>query len=402
EQERFEREGQTWLDRVQVIQQHDRLGTGHAARIGLAGFSDLDQARLLIVYGDTPLVRPETLHSLAKANETITVLGFKTDPPHQYARLIIDDQGQLERIIEACDLDASQQQLRLCNAGLMGADLAAFKTLQAHIPQSQGGEYYLTELPYLAGQHALSCGYRTGRLDELQGVNDLAQLSAAEQSWQRSARHDLMRSGVIMHAPDTVILHYDTVIEPGAMLEANLVFGPGVVIHAHAQIRAFSHLEGAIVHEHARIGPFARLRPGTIIGEKARIGNFVEIKNSKIGCGTTADHLTYLGDSWLEDRVKIGAGTISCNYDGIAKWQTRIGQGSFVGSNSTLVAPLSIGEDCLIAAGSIVVEDSPDSHLVIARTRQQNKPGGMEARRTQFRQRAQASTAGSKPGKAKA
>ncbi|NKN37704.1 bifunctional UDP-N-acetylglucosamine diphosphorylase/glucosamine-1-phosphate N-acetyltransferase GlmU [Agrobacterium sp. a22-2] len=367
------------VDGLQVtpVLQTERLGTGHAvltARDVIAQGYD----EILVAYGDVPLITEGPLlaarAALAAGND-IAVIGFHTDRPTGYGRLLVDN-GELVAIREEKDATDAERQVTWCNSGLMAINgRKALDLLQRIGNANAKGEYYLTDLVEIAR----SAGGKAVAVDapeaELAGCNNRAELAQIERVWQERRRHELMLSGVSMIAPETVFLAYDTVIGQDALIEPNVVFGPGVVIEAGAVIHAFSHLEGAHVASGATVGPFARLRPGANLAEGSKVGNFCEVKKAEIGRGAKVNHLTYIGDAFVGADTNIGAGTITCNYDGVNKHITRIGEGAFIGSNSSLVAPVSIGDGALVASGSVITDDVPADALALGRARQEIKPG---------------------------
>jgi len=361
------------------------LGTGHAvmaAEDALQGF----EGDLIVLYGDCPLIPEEAVSALFEEldrSADLGVLGFEAADPGAYGRLVEDGAGNLQRIVEAKEASPEELAIKLCNSGVMaGSSKKMFALLSKVTNDNAKGEYYLTDLVSIARDEGSSC--RAVRCDEedVLGVNSRVELAEAEAVFQRKRRQALMHSGVTLIAPETVFFAFDTEIEEDVLIEPNVVFGPGVKVHSGVTIRAFSHLEGAVVHSGAEIGPYARLRRGAEIGEQARIGNFVEVKNTVIGQGAKANHLAYLGDGAIGAGANIGAGTIFCNYDGFLKYKTVVGANAFVGSNSALVAPVSIGEGAYVGSGSVITQDvSPDA-LAIARGRQTEKAGWADDFRT--------------------
>jgi len=365
----------------QIFEQTERLGTGHAV---LAAREAMEKGAddILVLFGDTPLLRPETLLRMRKELEkgaAVVVLGFRADDPTGYGRLLEED-GALKAIREHKDATDEERLVDFCNGGIMGlAGASALELLDAITNDNANQEYYLTDVVEIANDKGLSVTAMAADEAEVIGVNTRNGLAEVETLWQQAARQEMMTAGVSMQAPETVFLHADTVIEPNVTLEPNIVFGPGVTVKSNARIRAFSHLEGATVGEGAEIGPYARLRPGAKLAEGAKVGNFVEIKNADIHPGAKVNHLTYIGDAEIGPQANIGAGTITCNYDGTNKHKTNIGANAFVGSNSSLVAPVSIGVGAYVASGSVITEDVPDNALGVARGRQSNKLDYAEA-----------------------
>lgn len=358
------------------VEQRERRGTAHAVLQAEAQMAEGASA-VVVLFGDTPLVRPETIRALADAvregKTGVAVLGFEARDPTGYGRLIMDG-PHLIGIREHKDATEKERAITLCNGGLMALRgefaLPLLKSVQCKNAQN---EFYLTDCVAIAAARGLQARVVEIPEQEAQGVNDRVQLAACEAVLQQRLRETHLRNGVTMIAPETVFLSADTVIGRDVLIEPNCIFGPGVTIGDNAVIHAFSHLEGATLGAGTTIGPFARLRPGTELAEKAKIGNFVETKNAKIGKGAKVNHLTYLGDAVVGAGANIGAGTITCNYDGFRKFRTEIGEGAFVGSNSALVAPVRIGQGAFVGSGSVITEDVPDNALAIARGRQMVK-----------------------------
>ena len=362
---------------AEVFLQSERLGTAHAvlaAREKIArGYDDV-----LVVFGDTPLVQAEALADLRAElakGAAVVVMGFRAPDPTGYGRLI-EENGALVAIREERDASAAERTIDFCNGGLMAiAGAHALPLLDAVKNDNAKGEYYLTDIVEIAAGQGLKVVATEAPYENVLGINNRLELSEAEAIWQRRRRRELMLDGVSMLDPDSVHLSHDTEIAPDAVLEPNLFFGPGVKVSAGARIRAFSHLEKAIVGENAEIGPFARLRPGAQIGTKAKVGNFCEVKNAVVDAGAKVNHLSYVGDAHVGAKANLGAGTITCNYDGYAKHHTEIGAGAFVGTNTSLVAPVTIGEGAYIASGSVITANVPDDALAFGRARQENKEG---------------------------
>jgi len=368
---------------AQVFVQTERLGTAHAV---LAARGALEQPAddILVLFADTPLVRPDTLMRLRAAlaeGAAVAVLGFQASDPAGYGRLIVEN-GSLVAIREDKDAAADEKKIGFCNAGLMALSGAhALGLLDAVTNANAKREFYLTDVVGLAR----GAGLRTVALeageDEVQGVNTRAQLAAVEATLQQRLRLAAMDGGATMIAPETVFLSADTKIGQDVLIEPNVVFGPGVTVEDGTTIRAYCHFEGAHIGKHVTIGPFARLRPGASLGEHSRIGNFVEIKNAVLERDVKVNHLAYVGDSHVGADANIGAGAITCNYDGVRKHRTEIGAGAFIGVNSALVAPVTIGAGAYIASGSVITEDVPANALGISRSRQTVKPGWADERR---------------------
>lgn len=354
------------------------LGTGHAL---MAARDDLPaEGEVLVLFGDTPLVTAETLDQLLKKRRetgaAVAVFGFHPPDPSGYGRLQFDDEG-LSALVEERHADEQLKRDGLCNAGIMAMDAARLSALLDRLELKQPkGEYYLTDIVEHAREKGWPCTAIEGPWEEGHGVNSQSQLAEAEAVVQRRLRQSAMDQGVIMSAPETVHLAADTALAPGVEVQPYVVFGPKVTVDEGAIIKSFSHLEGAHVSKNGQIGPYARLRPGSEIGEAARVGNFVETKNAVLEAGAKANHLTYLGDAYIGARSNIGAGTITCNYDGFYKYRTEIGEGVFIGSNSALVAPVTIESGAMVGAGSTITEDVSADELALARGRQRNIKGG--------------------------
>ena len=359
-----------------ICEQAEPLGTGHAVRMAeaaLAGF----EGDVFVLFADTPFISAETLAAMASTRSQgadLVALGFDAAEPGGYGRMVTGPGGALERIVEARDASAGELAIRTCNSGVIAADSKTLFALLASVGNDNAkGEYYQTEVIGLARAQGLSA--RLVRCDESEtlGINDRVQLAAAEAAFQTRARRSAMLGGATMTAPETVFLAWDTQLGRDVTIGPDVVFGPGVEIADGAEIRAFSHLEQCRVGPGAIIGPFARLRPGADIGKGARIGNFVEIKNAVFGEGAKANHLAYVGDATVGARANLGAGTITCNYDGFAKHRTEIGEGAFIGVNTALIAPVSIGDNAYVGTGTVVTRDVPEDALALSRTPQTNR-----------------------------
>ncbi len=361
---------------AEIAVQDEQRGTAHAvaqAGAALDGFA----GDAVVLYGDTPFLRSETLARMIAARGThdLVVLGFNAADPGRYGRLVMDGET-LERIVEFKDADAAERALSFCNSGLMACDAAMLFDLIAQVgDDNAAGEFYLTDIVAIARARGLRVTAVTCDEAETLGINSRAELADAEAVFQARARADLLENGVTLTAPDTVFVAHDTVIGRDAVIEPNVVFGPGVTVESGALIRAFSHLEGAHVSAGAIVGPYARLRPGAELAEDAHVGNFVEIKNAQVGTGAKVNHLTYIGDASIGDATNIGAGTITCNYDGVMKHHTEIGAHAFIGSNTMLVAPVRVGNGAMTATGSVITRDVGPDDLAVARVKQVNKPG---------------------------
>ena len=362
---------------AETFQQTERLGTAHAVLAARAAI-ERGYDEVLVLFGDTPLVRPEALARLRATlagGAQVAVLGFRTDSPAGYGRLIVEG-GRLAAIREDRDASEEERRITLCNSGLMAiAGEHALALLDAVGNDNAKKEFYLTDIVAIANDQGLAAVAAEASYENALGVNTRAELSVAEGLWQAARRREMMLSGVTMQDPSSVHLAWDTQIAADAVLEPGVWFGSGVSVAAGARIRAFSHLEGATVGENAEIGPFARLRPGTRLARKAKVGNFCEVKNASVEEGAKINHLTYIGDARVGAKANIGAGTITCNYDGFGKHHTDIGAGAFIGSNSSLVAPVTVGDGAYVASGSVVTADVPSDALAFGRARQVTKEG---------------------------
>jgi bifunctional UDP-N-acetylglucosamine pyrophosphorylase/glucosamine-1-phosphate N-acetyltransferase len=360
----------------EVVVQHERLGTAHAA---LQAAEKFGNGLVAVLYADNPLLSTETLQELAArlqlGDAGLVLLGNTPPDGRRYGRLVTDG-DYVTRIVEYEDASEAERAIPFCNTGgLMAGALDMHCWLRAVKPINKKGEYYLTDIVEIARAEGKRVAAIEAPFEECMGINSRAELAAAEAVVQNRLREAAMAEGVALLAPETVFFSADTRLAPDVTVGPYVVFGPGVSVAAGAEIRAFSHLEGCTVREGAIIGPYARLRPGADIGPAAHIGNFCEIKEAKIGAGAKVNHLSYIGDAEVGAKTNIGAGTITCNYDGKKKHKTRIGARVFVGSDVALVAPVTIGDDALLAAGSVITEDVEANALAIARGRQVNKAG---------------------------
>ena len=361
---------------AQVVLQTEQLGTAHAVAQAAETLSNFD-GDVLVLYGDTPFIRPETLARMrdARQDHDIVVLGFAPAEPGRYGRLVMQGES-LIRIVEFKDASADERAIGLCNSGVVMAPAGLlFDLVGAVDNRNAAGEYYLTDIVGLARARGLSATAVTCDEAETLGVNSRTELAAAEAAFQAHARADALETGITMPAPDTVHFARDTVVGRDVVIEPYVVFGPGVTIETGAHIRAFSHLEGCHVSRGAVVGPYARLRPGTELSEDVRIGNFVEVKNALIAQEAKVNHLSYIGDAEIGERSNVGAGTITCNYDGVGKHRTRIGADVFIGSDTMLVAPVSLGDGSMTGSGSVITRDVEAGALAVARARQEVKPG---------------------------
>lgn len=359
-----------------VVVQHERLGTGHAALQAAGHFGDGEVA---ILYADNPLITPETLRALVERRRRgdvgLALVAMRPADPGRYGR-VIGAEGYVERIVEWADANFVERAEPLCNAGVLCAPGPAMRGWLSQVGNVNArGEYYLTDVVALARAGGALVASVEAPFEELRGINSRAELAEAEAVVQRRLRLAAMDSGVTMTAPETVFLSVDTRLAPDVTVGPHVVFGPGVSVEEGAEILAFSHLTGAHVGPGAVVGPYARLRPGTRVGAGAHVGNFVELKNTTLDEGAKANHLSYLGDASIGARTNVGAGTITCNYDGFGKHRTTIGRGVFVGSDAVLVAPVSIGDGAFIAAGSVITEPVEPDAMAFGRARQESKPG---------------------------
>ncbi len=372
-----------------VVYQNERLGTGHAVKQlqqALQGFT----GTLIVTYGDTPLVSKGAFEQLSKQldNEKIScaILGFHAKEPAGYGRLITDQAGYLTAIIEEKDATDSQKNIDFVNSGVMAIKVPeCWDYLDQITNDNQAKEYYLTDYVRIVTADQKNAAIIKISEKEAQGVNTPTQLAAMEADMQDQLRQHHLQNGVVMRDPSTVHFSMDTQLEAGVIIEPYVVFKSGVHVRSGSVIKSFSHLEGAIINQNADIGPYARLRPGSEIRHNVRIGNFVEVKKSTINAGAKVNHLSYIGDSFIGEKTNIGAGTITCNYDGFSKFQTHIGNGVFVGSNTAFVAPVSIGDETIIGAGSVITEDVEAGDLALTRAQQKSVSGWSRS----FRQKQQ-------------
>jgi len=362
---------------ARVIEQTERLGTGHAIKVAKPGWTAFE-GNIVVLFGDNPLIRPETIRSVTDRLDSgadMTVLGFETVTPRGYGRLLLKG-DRLVDIREERDANEAERAITLCNSGVMGFKSWVLGDLiNAVEPKNKQGEFYLTDTVAAANKRSLNVEMALASETEVAGVNSRAQLAAAEGLFQARRRAEMMDAGVSLVDPGSVFFADDTQVARDVTIEPNVWFGRNVTIDQGATIRAFSHVEGAHVGRGASVGPFARLRPGANIGEDARVGNFVEVKKSNVGREAKVNHLAYVGDTDIGARANIGAGTIMCNYDGVNKHRTTIGEDAFIGSNASLVAPVTIEEGAYVGSGSVVTRDVPAKALAIGRARQVNKQG---------------------------
>jgi bifunctional UDP-N-acetylglucosamine pyrophosphorylase/glucosamine-1-phosphate N-acetyltransferase len=363
-----------------VVVQEPQRGTAHAviqAETALAGFD----GAVLILYADTPFVTVETMRRMLSRLDgadvpAAVVVASRPDDPKHYGRILADPDGTILKMVEYQDASDEERALDLCNSGLMAVRSSDLWPMLARVGNAnKAGEYYLPDIVMIAASDGRKSAAIEVAAEEVEGINSRGELAAREAAWQARRRAEAMAGGASLIAPETIWFAFDTRVGRDVVIEPNVFFGPGVSIADGARIRAFSHIEGAGIGPGAEIGPFARLRPGTEIGANARIGNFVETKKAKLGAGAKANHLTYLGDAEVGAGANIGAGTITCNYDGFFKYGTVIGEGAFIGSNTALVAPVSIGAGAIVGAGSVVTRDVEGDALAVARGVQEVKPG---------------------------
>lgn len=361
---------------AECVVQEPQLGTAHAvARAAplLAGAT----GEAIVLYGDTPFIRPETLEAMlaARAEHAVVILGFRARDPGRYGRLIVNG-NSLERIVEYKEASEAERSVTLCNSGVVCGDVKTLMSLVAEVGNdNSAGEYYLTDIVELARKRGLSAGVVICDEAETLGVNTRLQLAEAEAAFQARARAEALDNGVTLTAPETVFFALDTHVGRDAIIGPHVLFGPGVTIESGAEIKGFCHLEGCHVSRGADVGPFARLRPGAELAEDVHVGNFVEIKNAILDEGVKVGHLSYIGDADVGEFTNIGAGTITCNYDGVMKHRTRIGKRAFIGSDTMLVAPVTVGDGALTGSGSVITEDVPAEAVALGRAKQVNKAG---------------------------
>lgn len=363
-----------------IAVQAEQLGTAHAVQQSEEELQEFN-GDILILYGDVPLVGVDTMQRMlerlnAPDAPVAVVLGFRPADPGAYGRIIVGSDGAISKMVEFKDASPEERAVTLCNSGLIATRAMDLFALLARVDNDNAArEYYLPDIVMLAAKDGRKSAVIEGEAWEVAGVNSRAELAAVEATWQERRRSAAMAAGVTLVAPQTVYFSHDTELGRDVTVEPNVVFGPGVHVSDNVVIRAFSHLEGAIVERGAEVGPYARLRPGTVLQENAKVGNFVETKKAVLGKGAKANHLTYLGDVEIGEKANIGAGTITCNYDGYLKYRTKIGSGAFIGSNSALVAPVTIGEGAIVGAGSVVTRDVDADALGVARAKQDVKSG---------------------------
>jgi bifunctional UDP-N-acetylglucosamine pyrophosphorylase/glucosamine-1-phosphate N-acetyltransferase len=380
---------------VTVAIQQEPRGTGDAVRAAKSAlppilFRGLGVSDVVILYGDAPLIQSETIERLIEtrrnANAAIAVAGMRPADPSPYGRLVLGAGGDVERIVEARDANAEEAAIGLCNGGLMAVAAEHLFSLVDRLETNNAKrEFYLTDIVGLARQSGLAVTHAELPAKEVLGVNTRSELAEAEALMQNRLRRRAMEAGATLIAPETVFFSVDTRLGRDVIVEPNVVFGPGVSVADNVRIRSFTHLDGATIAEGAVVGPYARLRPGAVLERDVHVGNFVEVKATRLGAGVKASHLSYLGDSDVGAGTNIGAGTITCNYDGFSKQRTIIGENAFIGSNTALVAPVSVGDGAYVATGSVVTSDVPADALTIARARQVDKPGRAAELRSRLR-----------------
>lgn len=374
-------------DQAEIVVQEPQLGTGHAVQVTsdqLRGF----EGDVLVLYGDVPMLSATTLQKLiavrrGPANPAVVVLGFEPEDTKAYGRLVVSDHGVLEAIVEHKDATDAQKAIKLCNSGIMALDgRVMFDLLDQLDDNNASKEFYLTDVVAIARKQGLDCAVSIADEAEVMGINSRRELAEAEAVFQNLKRQKFMDDGVTLLDPATVYFSYDTIIGSDVVIEPNVFFGPGVVIEEAVTLKAFSHFEGAIVRSGATVGPYARLRPKADVGQNAKIGNFVEIKKSIIEEGAKVSHLSYIGDAIVGAGANIGAGTITCNYDGYNKALTEIGKGAFIGSNTALVAPVKVGDGAIVGAGSVVTREVSSDALAVTRAPQKEINGWAAAFRS--------------------
>jgi bifunctional UDP-N-acetylglucosamine pyrophosphorylase/glucosamine-1-phosphate N-acetyltransferase len=362
---------------LDFIVQQEQKGTGHAVSCAVDFFKNTNKFsdKILILYGDTPLISSKTLQQMLNKldNFSLCVLGFENNQKNSYGRLVVDSNNHLKKIIEVKEATEEQKQITLCNSGVMAINGKILPELLAKLNNKNSTqEFYLTDIIEIANQHGHQATFISTNQEEVLGVNSRVELANLEKIRQKQIRTKMMENGVTLLSPKTVYFNYDTSIDNDTVIHPNVVFGEGVVIDSNVEIKSFCHLEGVHIKTNSKIGPFARIRPQTIVNEGVNIGNFVEIKKSKIGKNSKINHLSYIGDSTIGESTNIGAGTITCNYDGFNKFTTEIGDNVFIGSNTAIVAPVKIGDGAIIGAGSTITKNVESNDLAISRAKQEN------------------------------
>ena len=363
---------------AEIVNQSEQFGTAHAVDQTRNALLNFD-GEVFILYGDTPFIEPSTLLRMSKERNDgakVVVLGFNTKRKSSYGRLIISPDGSLEEIVEYKDANTDQRKISFCNSGVICTDSKLLFNLIAEVENNNANnEFYLTDIVKLAKNKNLKCAAVECAENEAMGINSKVELANAETYFQTRKRIEMMLNGVTLIAPETVWFASDTVVGRDTIIEQNVIFGPEATVESHALIKSFSHIEGAHVSKGAIVGPFARLRPGAELANNSKVGNFCEVKKSQVGEGAKINHLSYIGDTKIGDNANIGAGTITCNYDGVSKHFTEIGESAFIGSNNSLVAPVRVGDKAMTASGSVITKDVPNGDLGIARAPQDNKKG---------------------------
>ena len=363
---------------AEIVNQYEQFGTAHAVDQTRNALLNFD-GEVFILYGDTPFIEPSTLLRMSKERNDgakVVVLGFNTKRKNSYGRLIISSDGSLEEIVEYKDANTDQRKISFCNSGVICTDSKLLFNLIGEVENNNANnEYYLTDIVKLAKNKNLKCAAVECAENEAMGINSKVELANAETYFQTKKRTEMMLNGVTLIAPETVWFAADTVVGRDTIIEQNVIFGPEATVESHALIKSFSHIEGAHISKGAIVGPFARLRPGAELANNSKVGNFCEVKKSQVGEGAKINHLSYIGDTKIGDNANIGAGTITCNYDGVSKHFTEIGESAFIGSNNSLVAPVRVGDKAMTASGSVITKDVPNGDLGIARAPQDNKKG---------------------------
>ena len=362
---------------IDFVIQNERKGTGHAVSCTMSTFNDNKKLhkKVLILYGDTPLISHKTLEKMLQKIDdfSLCLLGFDDEKENAYGRLVINDSGHLEKIVEFKDADEIERKIALCNSGVIAVDGDALPHLLSQIKNNNSAqEFYLTDIVAIANNRGLKCTFIKTNITEVLGVNSRVELANIEKIKQKQIRQKMMENGVTLVSPKTVHFNFDTEISQDTIIHPNVVFGSAVKIASNVEIKSFCHIEGALIQKNAVIGPFARIRPQSEIHENVHIGNFVEIKKSQIAKNSKINHLSYIGDSEIGENTNIGAGTITCNYDGFNKFKTKIGDNVFIGSNSALVAPVEIKNGAIVGAGSVITKNVEIDDLAVSRTSQTN------------------------------
>ena len=364
--------------KAEVVIQSEQLGTAHAVDQAREALKDFD-GDVFVLYGDTPFIDAEILTKMSEARTdgaSIVVLGFETEIPSSYGRLILESNGDLDAIIEAKDTNEDQKKINLCNSGVICAPRKLLFELISEIDNTNANsEYYLTDIVKLARQRNLDCAAVHCPKENAMGINSRVELAEAESYFQKTTRTKMMLNGTTLVDPETVWFAFDTVVGRDVTIEQNVIFGPNTTVETGAYIHAFSHIEGAHISTGAIVGPYARLRPGAELANNSKVGNFCEVKNAQVGEGAKINHLSYIGDATIGNNANVGAGTITCNYDGVSKHHTEIGERAFIGSNTALVAPIRVGNDAMTGSGSVINRNIPDGALGLGRARQEIKEG---------------------------